>query len=432
MKKIILFSIVFLFLFPASAAFAHQPRIIYYNSGEVNISEPEISQAFYDELKGSPRHYFINSDKDFELYINLLTPEFSNPGARYSANIFLMENGAEKLVFFIEGSGAKWEEFYEEFGRDYYLKGPELTEQVKAGNYKIEVFSGDNSGKYVLAVGKKEAFGIKSLLNVYWQLPLLKITFFKTSVMQFFLTPFGIGLIAVIGAILIIFALANYFSALIRDIIKHNQAKTLLLTSAGMEVKDEIIKLLQKPAYDVNVAFINVDGKSDQDDSLAHKDLWKMRDIGFNVEEIDVEEKSQGQLLALLEVKDIIFVEGRNAFHLMAVLKKCGFEKIMAKLLKQGKVYIGAEAGSIVAGQTLKTGEWAGQKDISGKKIKRGLSFVPFDVFVCYKPENAEIIKQKIPKPKKRKKLKILTDEQALLVQGKNVILLGKGEEVVV
>jgi peptidase E len=441
MKKIFLLIAVFFLLGAANVVSAHQPRIIYYQQGDVQISSPEISQAFYDELKGSPRDYFISSDESFELYINLLVPMASNRDGRYSANVFLVENPsansgqAEEQITAIDGTAFNWQEYYEEYGRDYYFKGPEFAQQVPAGKYKIEVFSADNQGKYVLAVGKEEAYDVKSLLNIYWQLPLLKIAFFKTDVLQFFLTPFGVAGVSVIGGLLIFFALVNYLAGVFKEIIRHNQAKTLLLTSNGMQMKSEIIKLLQKPAYDITVAFISTASKPEENLDYLKRDWNIMRDeMGFNLQEIDIEGKKEAEVMKLLELKDIIFVEGGNTFYLLNAMRKCNFERVIRKLLKHGKVYIGVSAGSIVAGRTIKTAGWKNEdKNIIGLKNLRGLNLVPFDIFVHYKPEHAEIIKQQIKIPKKRKKtLRILTDEQAILVQGKEIMLIGKGEQIIV
>ena len=51
-----------------------------------------------------------------------------------------------------------WQEYYESISREYYLKGPELDKQLPVGKYKIEVYSGDNQGKYVLVVGKNDVY----------------------------------------------------------------------------------------------------------------------------------------------------------------------------------------------------------------------------------------------------------------------------------
>jgi len=429
MKKIFLFLIIITALSLPFSASAHMPRLIYSQAGDAQINNPEFSQAFYDELKGQPRDYFINSDKEFSLYINLLVPEIANPDGRYQANIFSIDGENEKLLYSINAS--IWEEFYEPFGRDYYLKGPEFDKKVSAGKYKIEIFSSANQGKYVLAVGKQEVFPLPESLNVYWQLPLLKINFFKTSVLQFFFTPFGIAGISVIFGLIIILALLNYLVALIAEKIRGRTARTILLTSAGMQMKDEIIKLLQKPAYDVNVAFITTASKPEEDVSYVDKDRTIMQELGFNIEEIDIEGKNKNQLMKMFQNKDIILVEGGNTFYLLKAIRKSGFEKVIKKLLKKGKVYIGVSAGSIVAGKTIETAGWKNSdKNFVKLKNLKGMNLVPFNIFVHYQPEHAEIIKKKMPWKWQRKKLKILTDDQAMLIQGSDKILIGKGEAV--
>lgn len=435
MKKIffILFIAIFL-LGIAGVALAYQLKLVYLQPGNVQINNPETSQVFYDDLKGSSRDYFIDLSENFELYINLLVPEEANRDGRYSAKIFFENGGQDRQIAQLDGDSSAWQEYYENFSRDYYLKGPELDQKVLAGKYKIEVFSKDNQGKYVLAVGKKELYDALSILNIYWQLPLLKISFFQTSVLQFFLTPFGIAGIAVIGVLLILVALVYYIIGTIKEFIKHNQAKTLLLTSGGMQMKEEIIKLLQKPAYDITVAFISTAAKPEENLDYLKKDWIVMRDeMGFNLEEIDIEGKKESEVMKLLEIKDIIFVEGGNTFYLLKAMRKCNFEKIIRKLLKSGKVYIGVSAGSIVVGKTIQTAVWGKDKNLVNLKNLKGLNLVPFDIFCHYQPEDAEIIKQKIKNPRKRaKKLKILSDSQAILVQGKEIALIGKGEQIIV
>ncbi|MFA6190168.1 MAG: Type 1 glutamine amidotransferase-like domain-containing protein [Candidatus Staskawiczbacteria bacterium] len=438
MNKLTLFLVIFLFslscFFVPSFVLAHQPAIIYTQAGDIQIKNPELSQAFYDELRGVSRDYFIDSDKDFVLYINLLVPAHSNIDGRYSVDVFSAQG---EKIYSLDGSKFDWQQFYEEFSRDYYFKGPELEENVLAGKYKITVYSSDNLGKYVLTVGKTESFDVQSILNIYWQLPLLKVVFFKTSVLQFFLTPFGIAGVGVVGALLIIIALINYLIGLVKNIIKHNMAKTLLLTSTGMvSMRDEITKLLTKPAYDITVAFITTAAKPQENLDYLKNDLIIMRDeMGFNVEEIDIDGKKESEVMSLIEMKDIIFVAGGNTFYLLKSMRACNFERIIKKLLKEGKVYIGVSAGSMVAGKTIQTAGWGedGDKNIVKLKNLKGLGLVPFDIFCHYLPEHAEIIKQKIKNPKKRfKNLKIITDEQAILVQGKETDLIGRGEAVVI
>lgn len=414
----------------------YQPRLVFSQVGDIQIKNPEVSQAFYDDLKGKPRDFFVDSSQGFQLYVNLMVPEPANASGRYSARIF-----SEQQIAELDGGSFVWQEFYDSYTRDYYSKGPEFSQQVPAGKYKIEVYSSDNKGKYVLVIGEKETYSAISLLNVFWQIPFLKITFLKTSIVQFFLTPIGIAGIGIMGAVLIFLALIYFVIGLIKKTIKHNQAKTLLLASSGSQMREDITKLLQKPAYDVMVAFINTAQKPELEKNPDYKSqsLQMMQDMGFNVQIIDIEGKSEHEVLKLLELNDIIFVAGGNTFYLLKAMRECNFEKVIRKLLKDGKVYIGSSAGSIVAGRTIQTsnrfGTGGSREDENFVRLKnlKGLNLVPFDIFVHYQPEDAEIIKVKIKNPKKRaKQLKILTDGQAILVQGREVDLIGEGEAVVI
>lgn len=433
MKKTFLFLLMLLFLGAAGSVSAHATRLIYQKQANVKISQPEKSQAFYDELKGQPRYYFINSASEFNFYINLLVPEFSNYNGRYSANVFSVGSGGEKLVVFIDASSIiEWEEFYEPFGRDYYLKGPEFEKKLSAGSYKIEVFSGDNTGKYVLAVGKNEIFTLQELLNAYWQLPLLKIEFFKTSVAQFFFTPFFITLLAALVVLVLIIWLLSYLIGLTNRRITGGLVRTVVLTSNGMQGSgDGILKILAKPPDKITVAHIITASKAEADISYMEKDKELMRQAGFNVEDIDIEGKNKNQLARMLGSKDIIYAQGGNTFYLMKHIRLSGFDKVVRKLVKRGVMYVGVSAGSIVAGKTIETAGWKNiNRNVVNLKNLNGMNLVNFNIFAHYKAEHAELIKQKIPDPKKRKNLKILTDSQALIIQGKNILLVGEGGEI--
>lgn len=468
MNKIISQIFNFLFMVLAGGTLFYQINIVTSQQGDIHIKSPETYQAFYDELKSQPKVYFIESENDFELGINLLVPLVQGgigkddkylpsiliePADASTEYVFEDYEGIIFRTFLLDGSSWEWQEFYDPLARDHYFKGPEIARFIPAGKYRIKVFSKNNTvaypegspqseeerlrenfGKYVLRIGNKKPTGFLSILNACWQIPLLKLSFFKTSVLQFFLTPFAIIGIGIIGAFLFFLALIYYIIGAIKIAITHSQAKTLLLTSGGMEpMKDEITKLLQKPAYDITVAFINTAAKPQEDIDYVNRDIIIMREeMGFNVEEIDIDEKKEREVMKLLKLKDIIFVAGGNTFYLLNAMRKCNFERVIRKLLKEGKVYIGVSAGSMVAGKSIKTGLWKDEsKNIAGLKSLNGLGLVPFDIFVHYQPEYAEIIKKKTPWKWQRRKLRILTDEQAILVQGKKDYLIGEGEAVV-
>ncbi len=428
--KIFLFIFFILFLGITGFCNAHLPRIVYTQLGDIAVSNPENSQAFYDELTGVSRNYLINSESEFNLYINLLVPAINGNG-KYSANIYQIKDDKDEKIAFVDGqTDFIWQEYYEEFGRDYYYKGPEFEKKLPAGNYKIEIFSYENKGKYVLAIGKNEVFPILETIRVYWVLPQLKMQFFKTPVIEFLFTPFGFVLIGIMGAIFILIAFIIFISSIIKS-FKDRKPKMMLLTSSGMTgSKEDIMAILPKPAEDIRVAYIITASKPVEDKFYMIEHERLMKEAGFNVEEIDIEGKNYNQLLNLLSNFDIIYVQGGNTFYLLKHMRLCNFKKIMNKLFRKGIIYVGVSAGSIVMGKNIETARWLGDENIvhmSDLNLS-GLNFVPFNIFVHYNSERAEIIKNKIPNPKKRKKLKILQDGQAIFVLGKEVTFVGSGE----
>jgi len=87
-----------------------------------------------------------------------------------------------------------WTYFFEEFGGDGYYQGPEFKEEVEKGEYQIEVFSPDNQGKYVLAVGEKEEFPLDETINTLLLLPSLKKNFFNKPPLTAYFNLIGLFL----------------------------------------------------------------------------------------------------------------------------------------------------------------------------------------------------------------------------------------------
>jgi hypothetical protein len=203
-KYILLLFVLFLSI---CAVAAHQPRVdIGTNttvSNPIIVENPEISQAFYGNLKGNPDYYQITSDKPFELYLNLLVP--ASPGLGGSLPSLQVTDSSGKIILTLNGATSAWTPYFEEFGGDYYLKGPEATQNVPAGTYNIKVFNANNQGKYSLAIGKIEAFPADESLKAIINLPILKEQFFGKPVTVLFLEFFGI--ILALGTIMVLFVM---------------------------------------------------------------------------------------------------------------------------------------------------------------------------------------------------------------------------------
>jgi len=205
--------------------------------------------------------------------------------------------------------------------------------------------------------------------------------------------------------------------------------KTILLTSAGMNVKDEILKILPKFAKQIKLAHIITASKAEADTSYVDKDRNRMQELGFQVEDVDIEGKNEDELREIFSDKDIIYIQGGNTFFLLKCIKESGFDKVIKELIEKGVIYIGVSAGSYVACPTIEMANWKGQdKNSFNLTDLSALNLAPFLLFVHYKPEYKEILEREIPKAKYP--VRILNDDQAILIQDGEAKLVGKGEEI--
>jgi hypothetical protein len=211
MKKITLLLIALtLGLLAGQAALAHQPRLVTLNQ-PIIVDSPEISQAFYGELKGEPAIYVIRSTKSFKLYLNLLTPDIAGARQDFSAQVDYEDSTKEKKkLLFLDGQNTPWDYLYEKYGGDGYFKGPEVRADAYAGTYTIKVFNPDNQGKYVLAVGETESFPLTEMIKTLILLPRLKTDFFGKPWWTFLFNQIGIYILYLLVIIAVVIAIAIY------------------------------------------------------------------------------------------------------------------------------------------------------------------------------------------------------------------------------
>lgn len=202
MKKIILLLLLLLLINSVSG---HQPRIV--NSENIEVLDPEISKAYYGKLNGEPHLYTINADEEFAIYVNVLIP-----GKEKTHTISAKLLKDDEVIYFLDGENFQWEPWYEEFGKDWYMKGPEYgkdfksTENLPVGKYQIKVFNNENEGKYVLAVGDIESFPPSEIAKAVLNVPRLKVGFF--------------GKYYLLGILFILIILILYLSKILPKFIK--------------------------------------------------------------------------------------------------------------------------------------------------------------------------------------------------------------------
>ncbi len=233
MKKVIILSVA-IFLLSFQITSAHQPRIPEGNT--TIVTDPEISKAYYSELKGIPQSYSISSDTTFSLYVNIVVPDIE--WQKKDISVIIVKDGESENPFAIlDGNTFTWTQFFEPFGYDTYWKWPTYKGVVSAGKYDIIVFSTNNDSKYSLAIGEVERFHFPEIMNALSLTPKIKRDFFGESPMSFILSPFGSGLIWVM------FMLAFIFWFLYRWILRSFTKNTLRKASKNIDLKGRLFRI---------------------------------------------------------------------------------------------------------------------------------------------------------------------------------------------
>ncbi len=178
MKRLILILLIILSSF---LVVAHQPKVA--DGGTIDdpiiIEDPIISKAYYGELNGEEEYYLIDSNEEVPIYLNVLIP---GDVLTHTVSAELINEGV--MIESLDGENSEWKVFYERYGGDYYMMGPELGKNHKsskvypAGKYYVRVFNENNEGKYVLAVGEIESFPVKEIVSSFFIVPWLKSNYF--------------------------------------------------------------------------------------------------------------------------------------------------------------------------------------------------------------------------------------------------------------
>jgi len=206
----------------------------------------------------------------------------------------------------------------------------------------------------------------------------------------------------------------------------------LLLTSEGIqpELKEVFLSCLYKTPYRNRVSFVTTAayGEKENPEWLdIDKKLLQECDIK-TIDEFDLKDKTQEEVSKELSNKDIIYMNGGNTSYLLYWIRKSGFDKLLPKLLEEGKLYVGVSAGSYIACPTIEAATWK-HADINkvGLKDLAGLDLVPFLISVHFEEKYRSVIE----KAAKTTEYPIvaLYDTQAVLVEDSNYKVVGKGRK---
>ena len=207
----------------------------------------------------------------------------------------------------------------------------------------------------------------------------------------------------------------------------------LLLTSAGFANKsivDAFLELAGKPFNQLRIIDIPTAANMEDGDKTWLIDGFnQLKELGFSyIDIVDIAAVPRNIWEPRLKNADVLLFGGGNTFYLLDWINKSGLKELLPGILKD-KIYVGISAGSYITCPTIEMATWKNQ-DInkSGLTDFTGLNLVPFLLSVHYAPDKKEIIKEAVLKTKYP--VKILNDNQAILVRDSDYKLVGGGEEI--
>lgn len=207
-------------------------------------------------------------------------------------------------------------------------------------------------------------------------------------------------------------------------------SQILLLSSTKFLIKNPQLQFA-KPLKEMRMLYITTASKGVTDiDYLARaKNIFAAN--SYTYEELDIEDKTEDWLRNKIQNFDVVYMQGGNTYYLLKAVRATGFDSILKESITQGLIYIGASAGSYIACPTIEMAGYRHQDLYNHFGITdiTGLNLVPFLVSVHYSPEYKEILKERIMKSKYP--VRILTDEQGLLIQDEKVVFLGTEPEII-
>ena len=130
----------------------------------------------------------------------------------------------------------------------------------------------------------------------------------------------------------------------------------IVLTSCGIrneDFKDRFYTIISKEELESKkVLYITTasDGEEDDDKTWMDEEYKTILDLGIN--ESNITEHKIGNDINI-DGFDIIYMMGGNTFYLLDIIRKTGFDKIIANFINKGKIYIGSSAGSEILGNSI-------------------------------------------------------------------------------
>lgn len=197
----------------------------------------------------------------------------------------------------------------------------------------------------------------------------------------------------------------------------------LLLTSAGLtdqRIVDEFVNIINDQ-MNQRVAVLHTI-RQPEDWLWLDQQKNELGDLGLEYDFINISENVD---LSKMGDYGVYYVTGGNTFYILDRLRKNDLDSFLAKAVKEGSLYVGLSAGSIIAGPDIEIAEYGLEPDENdvGLKDLTGFGLVDFHIFPHYVDGEKEIVGNF--RETRGEKVLEINDRQAALISDYDMVVIG-------
>ena len=164
--------------------------------------------------------------------------------------------------------------------------------------------------------------------------------------------------------------------------------KKLFLSSSFCDVSKYLKAFYGDELKGKTVTFIPTASIVEEYRGYVENDKKAFAELEIDVEILNIEQKTEQEIAETLSRNDFIYVSGGNTFYLLQELIKSKSNKLISEQINNGKLYIGASAGSIILSPNIEYIEGVDDKTKAPELVDySGLAVIDFYPLPHYKNE---------------------------------------------
>ncbi len=158
-------------------AFAYAPVWIGSTSTPVT-ADAGVARGYFGVLSGSPQVFNVSESQPVRLYVTVLQPAIAASKEDLSVAILDSQNPDIPLGVIL-GPSASWTPVT--YQGENYMKAPDFRATLPAGDYRVQLWSGNNDAPYAIVIGEDEPNIFAKIRSGISALPQIERYFFNRS-----------------------------------------------------------------------------------------------------------------------------------------------------------------------------------------------------------------------------------------------------------